>query len=53
MVLLASFMSVASVFELTSSSFQTKIWWRNLQQFPLFIMPIFLYALIMEYLGKD
>ena len=51
--LLGSLMSLASIFELTSEEFQTKLWWRNIQQIPLFITPILIYALVMDYIGKE
>ncbi len=53
LMLLSSFMILATVLELKAGSFQAKLWWRNIQQVPLFFCGIFIYALAWDYVGKS
>ncbi|MCD1259816.1 diguanylate cyclase [Paenibacillus athensensis] len=51
--LLASTVMLATVFELMAGSFAWKLWWRNLQQGPLFFCALFTYATVTDFLGKS
>jgi diguanylate cyclase (GGDEF)-like protein len=52
-MLLITFNSLASIYELTTNSFAIKLWWRNVQQIPLFISPFLMLGLILELIGVD
>jgi diguanylate cyclase len=45
--------SVASIFELKSNVFEMKLAWRNIQQIPLFLSPVFFLGTVMELIGAD
>jgi len=51
--LLASLVMLATVFELLAASFAWKLWWRNVQQGPLFFCALFTYATVMDFIGKS
>ncbi|MFD2669987.1 histidine kinase N-terminal 7TM domain-containing diguanylate cyclase [Marinicrinis sediminis] len=49
---LALLLTISSNIELWVSTLEMKVWWRNIQQIPLFLTPILTYAIAMEYCGK-
>ncbi|MBP1991558.1 histidine kinase N-terminal 7TM domain-containing diguanylate cyclase [Paenibacillus eucommiae] len=51
--LLNSLMILTTVFELTADSFTAKLWWRNVQQIPLFSCGLLLYLFAKDYVGKS
>jgi diguanylate cyclase (GGDEF)-like protein/PAS domain S-box-containing protein len=53
LMLLVSFIFAATAGEILSDSFQAKLWWKNLQQAPLFLSTIFTYAVIKEYVSRS
>lgn len=53
LMLLVSVIFAATAGEILSSSFQAKLWWRNIQQAPLFLSTIFTYAVIKEYISRS
>lgn len=46
LMLLVSLLFAATVGEIMSSSFQGKLWWRNIQQIPLFFSTLLIYAVV-------
>lgn len=52
-LLLTAVLSITSVFELMSLNIQDKLFWRNIQQVPLFLTTIALYGVVLELLGRD
>lgn len=53
LMLLVSFIFAATAGEILSDSFQAKLWWKNVQQAPLFLSTIFTYAVIKEYVSRS
>ncbi|WP_084673372.1 histidine kinase N-terminal 7TM domain-containing diguanylate cyclase [Paenibacillus sp. HW567] len=53
LMLLVSFIFAATAGEILSVSFEGKLWWKNLQQAPLFLSTIFTYAVIREYVSRS
>lgn len=53
LMLLVSVIFAATAGEILSESFQAKLWWRNLQQPPLFLSTIFTYAFVKEYITRS
>lgn len=53
LMLLVSLIFAATAGEMISVSFQAKLWWKNLQQPPLFLSTIFTYAVIKEYVSRS
>ena len=53
LMLLVSLIFAATAGEILSYSFQAKLWWKNLQQGPLFLSTIFTYAVIKEYVSRS
>ncbi|AIQ55342.1 histidine kinase N-terminal 7TM domain-containing diguanylate cyclase [Paenibacillus sp. FSL R7-0331] len=53
LMLLVSVIFAATAGEILSQSFQAKLWWRNLQQAPLFLSTIFIYAFVKEYITRS
>ncbi|MBW4082071.1 diguanylate cyclase [Paenibacillus sp. S150] len=53
LMLLVSLIFAATAGEIMSVSFQGKLWWKNLQQAPLFMSTIFTYAFIKEYVTRS
>ncbi|WNS42455.1 diguanylate cyclase [Paenibacillus sp. MMS20-IR301] len=53
LMLLVSFIFAATAGEILSGTFQAKLWWKNLQQGPLFLSTIFTYAVIKEYVSRS
>jgi diguanylate cyclase (GGDEF)-like protein len=51
-MLLGSVTVFTTVLELMTSSFMIKLWWRNVQQIPLFLTGLFIYALAKDYVGR-
>ncbi|WP_284644146.1 histidine kinase N-terminal 7TM domain-containing diguanylate cyclase [Paenibacillus silviterrae] len=51
MTLLLAFNAFAGIMELTSASFETKLFWRNLQQIPLLLSPIACLGLVLDLTG--
>lgn len=52
-LLLFAVLSITSVFELMSVNIQDKIFWRNIEQIPLFMNTLALYGGVLELLGRD
>ncbi|MBU9713858.1 diguanylate cyclase [Evansella tamaricis] len=52
LALIISTIPLLTLFEVLSTSFQAKLWWRNIQQAPLVLASLFTFALIMDYTGK-
>lgn len=50
---LSSLLSFSSVFELLSETIQSKIFWRNVQQIPLFLTSLALYGGVLALTGKN
>jgi diguanylate cyclase (GGDEF)-like protein len=50
--MLAAVTILTTVFEIMAFSFTAKLWWRNFQQAPLFFCGLFIYALVMDYIGR-
>lgn len=50
--LLAAITILATVFEIMAISFTSKLFWRNVQQAPLLFSGLFIYALVMDYIGR-
>lgn len=48
-MLLLCLLSLSSIGELATNNFQQKIWWRNLQQVPLFLCPVLFYMLLLQF----
>ena len=46
LMLLVSLIFIATAGEIMSSSFQAKLWWKNMQQAPLFLSALFTYAVV-------
>lgn len=53
LMLLVSLIFVATAAEILSSSFRAKLWWKNIQQFPLFLSVVFTYAVVKEYVSHS
>ncbi|MBY0009239.1 histidine kinase N-terminal 7TM domain-containing diguanylate cyclase [Paenibacillus typhae] len=53
LLLLVSVIFGATAGEILSESFQAKLWWRNIQQAPLFLSTIFTYAVVKEYISRS
>jgi diguanylate cyclase (GGDEF)-like protein/PAS domain S-box-containing protein len=53
LMLLVSVIFAATAGEILSDSFQAKLWWKNLQQGPLFLSAIFTYAVVKEYISRS
>ncbi|KHL93356.1 hypothetical protein QW71_23825 [Paenibacillus sp. IHB B 3415] len=53
LMLLVSLIFAATAGEILSDSFQAKLWWKNLQQGPLFLSAIFTYTVIKEYVSRS
>ncbi|ASA24677.1 sensor domain-containing diguanylate cyclase [Paenibacillus donghaensis] len=51
LLLLVSLMFAATAGEIMSDSFQAKLWWRNVQQAPLFWSTLLTYAVVNEYVS--
>jgi diguanylate cyclase (GGDEF)-like protein/PAS domain S-box-containing protein len=52
-MLLVSLIFIATAGEILSSSFQAKLWWKNMQQAPLFLSALFTYAVVKEYMSPS
>lgn len=52
LMLLGSIFVLLTSFELLSSTFQQKLWLRNIQQVPLFFMGLFAYAFARDYVNR-
>ena len=52
-MLLVSLIFIATAGEIMSSSFQVKLWWKNMQQAPLFLSALFTYAAVKEYVSPS
>jgi diguanylate cyclase (GGDEF)-like protein len=50
---LIAFDSLASMFELSSHSFAAKLFWRNVQQIPLFLSGVIFLALVLDIINVD
>lgn len=53
LMLLVSLIFVATAGEIMSQTFQSKLWWKNMQQAPLFLSVLFTYAVIKEYVSPS
>ncbi|AIQ26568.1 MULTISPECIES: sensor domain-containing diguanylate cyclase [unclassified Paenibacillus] len=53
LMLLVSLIFIATAGEIMSSSFQVKLWWKNMQQAPLFLSALFTYAVVKEYVSPS
>ncbi|MEK3946221.1 MULTISPECIES: histidine kinase N-terminal 7TM domain-containing diguanylate cyclase [Paenibacillus] len=53
LMLLVSLIFVATAGEIMSPSFQSKLWWKNVQQAPLFFSALFTYAVVKEYVSPS
>ncbi|UQZ34025.1 hypothetical protein C2I18_11085 [Paenibacillus sp. PK3_47] len=53
LMLLAGLIFAATAGEILSSSFEAKLWWKNVQQAPLFLSTIFTYAVVKEHLSHS
>lgn len=53
LMLLVSAIFAATAGEILSLSFQAKLFWKNVQQAPLFLSTIFTYAAIKEYVSRS
>lgn len=53
LMLLVCSILAATAGEILSAGFQAKLWWRNLQQAPLFLSTIFTYAVVKEHLSHS
>lgn len=53
LMLLVSLIFAATAGEILSESFQAKLWWKNVQQGPLFLSTILAYAVIKEYVSRS
>lgn len=53
LMLLVGLILVTTAGEILSVSFQAKLWWKNLQQAPLFLSTIFTYAVVKEHLSQS
>lgn len=53
LMLLVSLVFAATAGEILSGSFEAKLWWKNMQQGPLFLSTIFTYAVIKEYVSRS
>ncbi|WP_341346182.1 diguanylate cyclase [Paenibacillus sp. FSL H3-0469] len=53
LMLLVSMIFAATAGEILSGSFEAKLWWKNVQQGPLFLSAIFTYAVIKEYVSRS
>ncbi|NOU69429.1 PAS domain-containing protein [Paenibacillus sp. LMG 31461] len=52
MVLMSS-QGLFSIFELTGGSLEDKLFWRNVQQIPLYLSPVMLLGMIMSFVGTN
>lgn len=52
LMLIISFVFAATAAEIISSSFTAKLWWRNVQQIPLFSSTLFTYAVVKDYVAR-
>ncbi|MBB6453842.1 diguanylate cyclase (GGDEF)-like protein [Salirhabdus euzebyi] len=50
---LTSLLALANYFELYFQSFEVKLFWRNVQQIPFFLMPVFYYGLVREFIHSN
>lgn len=53
LMLLVSLIFAATAGEIMAESFQTKLLWKNVQQAPLFLSALFIYAVIREYVSPS
>ncbi|MEK5035760.1 diguanylate cyclase [Paenibacillus sp. FSL R7-0302] len=53
LMLLVSMIFAATAGEILTDSFEAKLWWKNVQQGPLFLSAIFTYAVIKEYVSRS
>ncbi|NUU62931.1 histidine kinase N-terminal 7TM domain-containing diguanylate cyclase [Paenibacillus agri] len=53
LMLLVSWIFAATAGEIMAISFGAKLWWKNLQQPPLFMSTIFTYAVIKDYVSRS
>lgn len=53
LMLLVSLIFLATAAEIFSFSFQAKLWWKNVQQLPLFMSAVITYALVKEYVSHS
>jgi len=52
LMLIVSLIFIATAAEIMSASFSAKLWWRNVQQIPLFFSTIFTYAVVKDYVSR-
>lgn len=53
LLLLISCIFAVTAAEIMSLSFHTKLWWKNVQQLPLFLSTLFTYAVVKEYVSRS
>jgi diguanylate cyclase (GGDEF)-like protein len=53
LMLLVSLIFIATAGEIMSPSFQAKLWWKNVQQAPLFLSALFTYAVAKQYVSPS
>lgn len=53
LMLLVSLVFAGTAGEILSRSFEAKLWWKNMQQGPLFLSTLFTYAVIKEYVSRS
>jgi diguanylate cyclase (GGDEF)-like protein len=53
LMLLVSFIFATTSGEIIALSFEAKLWWRNMQQLPLFMSTIFTYAVVKDYVSRS
>jgi len=52
LMLIVGFIFAATAGEIMSSSFSSKLWWKNVQQIPLFFSNLYTYAVIKDYISR-
>ncbi|WP_379130317.1 diguanylate cyclase [Paenibacillus sp. sgz500958] len=52
LMFIVSVIFMATAAEIMSAGFSAKLWWRNIQQIPLFFSTLFTYAVIKDYVAK-
>ena len=52
LMLIISLIFAATAAEILSTSFSAKLWWRNVQQLPLFLSTLFTYAVVKDYVAR-
>ncbi|MDQ0192405.1 histidine kinase N-terminal 7TM domain-containing diguanylate cyclase [Paenibacillus wynnii] len=52
LMIIVSLIFAATAAEILSTTFLVKLWWKNVQQIPLFLSTLFVYAVVKDYVAR-